>query len=135
MIGLVEAHRAQGGIAPLCDALGLARARFYRRRGTPLPESSAPRARRAPRQVLTPTERAGVLAVLHEEPFVDLPPAQVWAQLLNAARCRRARSARCTGCWRRTRRCASGATSSGTRISEAGTARHRPQPGLELRHH
>ena len=84
MIALVEARPARVGIAPLCDALGLARATFYRRRGTPLPEPSASRARRAPRHALTPTERAGVLAVFHEERFVDLSPAQVWAQLLDA---------------------------------------------------
>ena len=84
MIALVEARHARVGIAPLCDALGLARATFYRRRDAPPPGPAAPRERRAPRQAPTPTERAGVLAVLHEERFVDLPPAQVWAQLLDA---------------------------------------------------
>ena len=33
MIAVVEERRAQVGVAPLCDALGLARATFYRRRG------------------------------------------------------------------------------------------------------
>ena len=37
MIALVEERRAQVGIAPLCDALGLPRATFYRRRGGPPP--------------------------------------------------------------------------------------------------
>jgi hypothetical protein len=32
MIALVEERRARVGIGPLCDALGLARATFYRRR-------------------------------------------------------------------------------------------------------
>ena len=42
-------------------------------------------ARRAPaRQALTPADREQVLALLHEERFVDLPPAQVWAQVLDA---------------------------------------------------
>jgi putative transposase len=45
---------------------------------------SAPRPRRTPRQTLTPREREGVLALLHEERFVDLPPGQVWAQMLDA---------------------------------------------------
>ena len=81
MIALVEEGRAQVGIAPLCAALGLPRATFYRRRAAPPP---VPRARRAPRQALTAAEREGVLALLHDERFVDLPPAQVWAQVLDA---------------------------------------------------
>src|SRR5437870_4275724 len=86
MIALVEERRAQLGVAPLCNALGLARATFYRRGGRPSPAAAAPRARRAPRQALTAADRAGVLALLHEERFVDLAPAQVWAQVLDAGR-------------------------------------------------
>lgn len=81
MIALVEERRARVGIAPLCEALGLPRATFYRRRGNPPPGPPAPR---TPRHALTPADREGVLAVLHEDRFVDLPPAQVWAQLLDA---------------------------------------------------
>ena len=79
MIALVEERHPRVGIAPLCAALGLLRATFYRRRGGPPPGPPAPRERRPPRQALTP-----VLALLHEERFVDLPPAQVWAQVLDA---------------------------------------------------
>jgi putative transposase len=82
MMTVVEERRSQVGIAPLCEALGLARATFYRHRGGPKPAASRPR--RAPRQALTPMERDGVLALLHEEQFVDLAPSQVWAQLLDA---------------------------------------------------
>jgi putative transposase len=84
MIALVEERRAQVGVAPLCDALGLARATFYRRRGGSPPVPGTPRERRAPRQALTAAEREGVLALLHEARFVDLSPAQVWAQVLDA---------------------------------------------------
>jgi putative transposase len=85
MIALVEERHARVGIAPLCDALGLARATFYRRRGGgPPPGPVALRERRPPAQALTAADREQVLAVLHEERFVDLPPAQVWAQLLDA---------------------------------------------------
>jgi putative transposase len=84
MIALVEERRAQVGIARLCHALGLARATFYRRRGGPPAAPTVPRERRAPRHALTPTDREQVVAMLHEERFVDLPPAQVWAQLLDA---------------------------------------------------
>jgi len=81
MIALVEERPPRVGIAPLCAALGLPRATFYRRRGGPPPP---PRERRPPRQALTPADREQVLALLHEERFVDLPPAQVWAQVLDA---------------------------------------------------
>ena len=84
MIALVEERRAQVGIGPLCKALGLARATFYRRRGGPPTASAGPRERQAPRQALTAADRATVLTLLHEERFVDLPPAQVWAQVLDA---------------------------------------------------
>jgi putative transposase len=84
MIALVEERHARIGIAPLCHALGLARATFYRRRAIPPPRPATRRLRRAPVQALTVAEREAVLAVLHEERFVDLPPAQVWAQLLDA---------------------------------------------------
>ena len=84
MIALVEERRAEIGVAPLCAVLGLARATFYRRRGGPPPKSEAPRARRPLPQALTAADRDGVLALLHEERFVDLPPAQVWAQVLDA---------------------------------------------------
>ncbi len=83
MIALVEERGPRVGIAPLCEALGLARATFYRRRGGPPPGPSVPRDRRPVRQALVPAEREEVLALLHEARFVDLPPAQVWAQLLD----------------------------------------------------
>ena len=67
MIALVEERRAQVGIGPLCDALGLARATFYRRRGGPSLTAGDRRERRAPRQALTGPERAAVLTLLHEE--------------------------------------------------------------------
>jgi putative transposase len=84
MIALIEERHARVGISPLCHALGLARATFYRRRVTPPPGPTAPRARRAPMQALTSADRDAVLALLHEDRFVDLPAAQVWAQLLDA---------------------------------------------------
>jgi putative transposase len=83
---MVEEQGARLGIAPTCAALGLARATFYRHRGRPGAAPTVPRVRRAPRQALASTEREAVLALLHDERFVDLPPAQVWAQLLDAGR-------------------------------------------------
>jgi putative transposase len=83
---MVEEQGARLGIGPTCAALGLARATFYRQRRRPAERAIVPRVRPAPRQALAPAERDAVLALLHDEQFVDLPPAQVWAQLLDAGR-------------------------------------------------
>jgi len=77
-----RARRGAGGrlgTAPTCAALGLARATFYQQRRRPGEEPIVPRVRRVPRQALAPTEREAVLALLHHEPFADLPPAGVGA--------------------------------------------------------
>jgi putative transposase len=63
-------------------ALGVSRATYYRRRRS---QNAAPHKRRSPR-ALTQTERTAVLAVLHEPRFVDLPPAEVYATLLDEGR-------------------------------------------------
>lgn len=67
----------QAGIAPVCSALGVSRASLYRRRRPP----TEPR-RATPARALSEPERREVLAVLHSERFVDAPPAQVHATLL-----------------------------------------------------
>jgi len=86
VIAMVEEQGARLGIARTCAALGLARATFYRQRRRPAEGAIVPRVRRAPRQALAPAERDAVLTLLHDDQFVDLPPAQVWAQLLDAGR-------------------------------------------------
>jgi putative transposase len=70
------------GIAPACEALGLAKATYYRRRNL----KRAPAHRASPPRTLAPEERATVLEVLHEPRFVDHAPAQVYAQLLDEER-------------------------------------------------
>ena len=67
------------GIALTCAALALPRATYYRRRQ---PESAPPARPPSPR-ALSGSERAAVLAVLHEPRFVDLAPAEVYATLLD----------------------------------------------------
>ncbi len=67
------------GVAPTCAALGLARASFYRHqrpRVVAAPRRPSPRA-------LPPAERAQVLALLNDERFADLAPAEVYATLLD----------------------------------------------------
>lgn len=65
-------------VSPTCAAFGVPRASYYRwlepRREHP-PRRSA--------RALSREERQRVLDVLHEERFVDLPPAQVWARLMD----------------------------------------------------
>jgi len=67
----------QVGIAPVCEALGIPRASLYRRRHP----RKEPR-RTTPARALSELERQEVLQVLHSERFLDAPPAQVHATLL-----------------------------------------------------
>lgn len=67
----------QMGVAPLCEAIGLSRATLYRHRR---PRQDARRV--TPARALSEPERQEVLQVLHSERFVDAPPAQVHATLL-----------------------------------------------------
>lgn len=66
------------GVAPMCKAIGLPRATYYRAlRPKPRPAS------RTSSRALAPKERQEVLEVLHTPRFVDLTPAQVYATLLD----------------------------------------------------
>jgi putative transposase len=81
----VAEHGPALGVAPLCRALDLPRATLYRtwhRERYPV----APRPRPKPARALCDEERQGVLEVLHEERFMDQPPAQVYATLLDEER-------------------------------------------------
>jgi putative transposase len=72
------------GVKAACDALGIARAGFYRQRPRPrLVEGATAPARQPPARALDPDERAAVLAVLHAERFRDRAPAAVQATLLD----------------------------------------------------
>ena len=71
------------GVKPACDALGVSRATFYRRR-SPVPTRQQPRP--TPPRALTADERAEVLAVLDSERFVDRAPAEIVATLLDEGR-------------------------------------------------
>jgi len=67
-------------VASTCEALSLARATYYRRRAPLL----GPRERKAsPPRTLSDGERHAMLALLHDDRFVDLAPAQVYATLLD----------------------------------------------------
>jgi putative transposase len=77
---LITEQRATLGVAPVCQALAVPRATYYRWHQ---PKASGPaEARRVPR-ALPPEERERVLAILNDERFADLAPAEVYATLLD----------------------------------------------------
>jgi putative transposase len=67
------------GIAPACAALGVSRAKFYRRKKPPAERKPRP----TPSRALSSAEKSHVLEVLDSERFVDEPVRQVYAQLLD----------------------------------------------------
>ncbi len=80
----VKENAPHVGTAALCRGLGLSRATVYRLRA---PEMDAPRAPRpTPSHALSEGERQVVLDVLHDKRFVDRPPADVVAALLDEGR-------------------------------------------------
>ena len=85
MMAAVREHGPALGVAPLCQALALPRATLYRAwRRERFPVEARPRPK--PARALDAAERQAVLYVLHEKRFVDLPPAQVYATLLDEER-------------------------------------------------
>src|SRR5258708_27054192 len=73
------------GIQPACHALGVARGSFYRQRLQPAGALSCAIAppRPSPARALSPSERAAVLAHLHQQRFHDHSPAAIYATLLD----------------------------------------------------
>ena len=73
---------ADVGVAKACAALAVSRATVYRRRK---PRSGQAPRRRDPR-ALSEVERAHVIDTLNSEPYRDLAPAEVYAELLDQGR-------------------------------------------------
>jgi putative transposase len=82
---MVAARGPALGVAPLCRALELSRATVYRARDR-AHNPVLPGPRPKPVRALSDAERQAVLDTLHEKRFVDQPPAQVYATLLDANR-------------------------------------------------
>ena len=76
----VEKLGAEVGIQAACDALGISRASFYRRKAASTETSSS--SRHCPLK-LSDEERNQILDVLHCERFIDLAPAAIYAILLD----------------------------------------------------
>lgn len=82
----VESSRAEIGVKPACDALGLSRASYYRHKGPPgEAKPSAAVASGSPR-ALKPEERQQVLDLMRSERFMDQPPREIYATLLDEGR-------------------------------------------------
>ncbi len=67
------------GIKPLCTALGIARASYYRSQSATAPQ----RTERYHPRALSAEDRHGVLGALNEERFCDQSPAEIYATLLD----------------------------------------------------
>lgn len=80
-MGTVREMGAVLGVAVVCAALGIARASYYR--GL---KAKPPSRRKISPRKLGDAERQAVLAVLHEQRFADLAPAEVYATLLDEGR-------------------------------------------------
>jgi putative transposase len=86
-MSLIEQHRQETTVLPLCKALGLPRASLYRRALKSSPGRPSRRVVRPPAALaLSEPERQEVLEVLHSERFRDLPPTQVYPILLEEGR-------------------------------------------------
>lgn len=80
-MNLIAEAGAELGIAPLCAALGVSRATWYRSRA-PRPERP-PQPRPPPPRALSAEERDAVLDTLHTPRFADLAPIEVYHTLLD----------------------------------------------------
>lgn len=72
-------------MGPLCRALNVPRATVYRvwhREHTSVQSRPRPK----PARALSDEERQKVLEILHDPRFVDMPPAQIYAMLLDEGR-------------------------------------------------
>jgi putative transposase len=78
-MAVVEELGQQVGVRRACEALGVPRSSLYRSR-QPRPE---PVPRPTPPHALSSQERAAIRSVLNSDRFMDLPPRQVFATLLD----------------------------------------------------
>jgi putative transposase len=81
-MAVITEQRPTLGVAPVCAALAVPRASYYRWQ-QPRAAAEGPKPPRRVPRALPPAERQQVLALLHDERFADLPPAEVYATLLD----------------------------------------------------
>jgi len=83
MMEMVAEHGPKVGIAPVCCALVVSRATAYRHWKRQAQPPAPPAPRPTPHRALSQEERHAVLDTLHEPRFVDQPPGEVYATLLD----------------------------------------------------
>ena len=84
MMALTQELGSQVGTVPLCQALGVPRASFYRWRKGDADQPRAPRP--TPSRALSEPERQQVKEALRSPRFVDQAPAEAYATLLDEGR-------------------------------------------------
>ena len=82
-MNVAEEARGGLGVKTACEALGVARASLYRRRRRALTPAQEPKPRPSPPRAMPPAERQELLDTIHQERFVDMPPPQIYAKLLD----------------------------------------------------
>jgi putative transposase len=80
---LVVLEPSSGIIAIACEALGLSRATFHRRKAAAARPPAIARPRPAPARALARAERQSIIELLRQPDFVDLAPAEIYATLLD----------------------------------------------------
>src|SRR3989338_9304056 len=78
-MAMIREKQNSFGIRPLCLALGLARASYYRVKSS----ITSPNTERYHPRALSVEERQAVLSVVNSERFCDQAPAEVYATLLD----------------------------------------------------
>jgi putative transposase len=83
MEAVVALTPASGLNAAACAALGVSRASLHRHRARATRPCAPARRRPKPQRALTCEQRLAVRDLMHEPPFVDLAPAEIYASLLD----------------------------------------------------
>ena len=79
----IEQSKNDAPVASLCDALDIPRASLYRARSRAQQPGAAAAPRPTPAHALNAIERQTVLDTLNSLIFIDLPPTQIYAKLLD----------------------------------------------------
>ena len=77
---ILAALRPVMGTSEACQHVGISRVSYYRSRHPVVPR---PKRRRKSRRRLSEVKRAEIRAILNSDGFLERPPRQIWATLLD----------------------------------------------------